>query len=114
MAKITISTSNQAGDIPTYNYTKDQILNDYFSDLETAIENSDDKVFVCFQSWSDTETDYSFEHQSILITMWIEDALFFMEQQVKDMKCEEINFNFFCFENYKEAFLYSIDLKEGL
>lgn len=113
MAKITISTSNQNGDITTYNYTKEEILDDKFIDIETAIENSDDKVFVCFQSWSDTEIDYSYEHQSI-VTMWIEDALFYMEQQIKDIKCKEINFNFFCFKNYKDAFSYCKDLKEGL
>ena len=112
MAKITISQSNQAGDIPTYGFSKEEIQSDYFTFLEDILEKSDDVVFVCFQSWNDAE--YENEHQSILITHKDEDAIEFFFLQILNIRCEDINFNFFCFENYEEAFKYCIDLKEGL
>ena len=110
MATITISLSNTAGDIPTYNYSIEQILNDEAEWIIDALDLSNDKVFVCFNSWEDA--DYEHEHTEFLITNSDVDAYNYFINFTKT--CSHINFNFFCFENYEEAFGYCINLKEGL
>ena len=112
MAKITISTSNQAGDIPTYEFTKNEIQDRYFVLIEEQLELSEDKVFVCFQSWKDCEIED--ENPSFFISKDLFDVANYFKNHIKIINAQDINFNFFCFESYKEAFLYSIDLKEGL
>lgn len=109
MAKITISQSNQAGEVPTWEMKKKEIFTSEF--IEDVLRLSDDKVFVCFQKWSDQidETDCP----SIFVTNSFEDALLFMDDFIEIIKGDEIDFNFFCFPNYQEAFAYCINLKRG-
>lgn len=110
MAKITLSFSNTAGDIPTYDFTAFQLANSSF--LEEQLNLSDDKVFVCFQSWKNNT--YELEHPTFLITSSIEDALLWYEDYIVNIECNSIDFNFFGFKTFEEAFVYCTDLKEGL
>jgi len=115
MAKITFSQSNNAGDIPIYNYTLEQLKDDKFTDVYEMFANTDDKVFVCFISFSEIEDcPYQYEHPEFLITQDKISAEMYFNNFVTDMTEESFNFNFFCFENYEEAFKYCTDLKEGL
>ena len=112
MAKLTFSFSKQAGDIPTYKFTKEEIQSEYFNTISEQLELSDDKVFVCFQSWN---TDiYNLEHRDFLISNCDIEAVSFFNNQIEYILDEDINFNFFCFKTYEDAFKYCIILKEGL
>ncbi len=110
MAKITLSFSNTAGDIPTYQFTKFQLDNSTF--LEEQLNLSNDKVFVCFQSWKNEI--YELQNHTFLITSSIEDAILWYEDYIENINCNNIDFNFFGFESFEEAFEYCMDLKEGL
>ena len=112
MAKLTFSFSNQAGDIPTYEFTKEEIQSEYFNTITEQLELSEDKVFVCFQSWS--TGIYSLEHQDFLISNSDIIVVQFFEKHIEHILDEDIKFNFFCFETYEDAFKYCISLKEGL
>lgn len=118
MAKITFSQSNQAGDIPTYEFTKEQIRNSNFPLLD-QLRLCDDKVFVCFPTIKSYDLNPSEEHErehpEFLITNEYQKALnYFNYYQLDFVDLIDFHFNFFCFENYEEAFKYCIDLKEGL
>jgi len=112
MAKITFSDKNQAGDIPTFDIKKEELLNDYTTIFNDMLYTREGKIVVCFQSWKNAK--YELQHQTFLISIdeiLIED---FLENNIKDIKDEDIDFNFFCFHTYEDAFKYCIDLKEGL
>lgn len=117
MAKLTFSFTNQAGDIPTYEFTIKEIDGPYFTFVDEQLDLCDDKVFVLFESFKDCE--YNEEHQDFYITNDASQAsMYFFENIVSsyidnNIK-EELNFNFFCFETYEDAFKYCISLKEGL
>ena len=106
MAKITLSFSKQAGDIPTYEFTKFQLDNEDF--IEEQLRLSDDNVFVCFQSWKNEP--YELEHPTFLVSKNIDDCLEWFSEHITFITCKEIDFNFFCFETYEQAFKYCIDL----
>jgi hypothetical protein len=110
MAQITISFSNTAGDIPVYEFTKQQLQDSTF--LEEQLNLSNDKVFVCFQSWKNEP--YEFQNCTFIITSSIEDAILWYEDYIENINCKNIDFNFFGFKSFEEAFKYCIDLKEGL
>jgi hypothetical protein len=129
MAKITISTSNQAGDIPTYEFTKKELLNKFFTTIQEQLELSEDKVFVAFPSFELNFEDYKqmlddqnnhtinsyfkLLNPSFFVSSNIDDILFFYYDYISRQDCETINFNFFCFKTFTEAFNYCIDLKDG-
>ena len=110
MARITIAQSNQAGEVPSWEMKKKKLLKDTL--IEDILQLSDDRVFVCFQSWQDCKCDY--EQPTFLITNNVEDALDFMEGFIHFIDDAEINFFFMGFENYEDAFKYCLDLKHGL
>ena len=112
MAKITFSDENQAGDIPTYELTKDYLFSEYLNSIHEQLDLRNGKVIVCFQSWK--YVSYEDVHNEFLITENDADAYEYFEMYCRNISCEEINFNFFCFDTYEDAFKYCIDLKEGL
>lgn len=119
MAKLTFSFTNQAGDIPTYEFTKEEIRDNHFTFIGDQLDLSDDKVFVCFPSFKgygfNPSEDYQKEHPSFFITNNSDDAeIYFYNYQENFGDYESMIFNFFCFETYKDAFKYCISLKEGL
>jgi hypothetical protein len=119
MAKLTFSFSNQAGDIPTYEFTKEEIRDEHFLFISEQLELSDDKVFVCFPSFKgqgvDYSEDYKKQHLSFYITNDTDDVeIYFFNYQENYGDYESMNFNFFGFKTYEDAFEYCIDLKEGL
>jgi len=112
MAKITFSDENQAGDIPTFDISKEKLLGEYATIVNDMLYTREGMVVVCFQSWKDA--DYENQHQDILVSkndIQIED---FLITAVEDIEDELIDFNFFCFDTYEDAFKYCIDLKEGV
>jgi len=112
MAKITFSDENQAGDIPAYEFKKEELTNDYSSIISDILESRNGKVIVSFQSWR--EADYELEHNDIHISNCeIESEENFL-RYISLINCKEIDYAFFCFNTYEEAFKYCIDLKEGL
>jgi hypothetical protein len=112
MAQITFSDESQAGDIPTFEITKDEITDIYFTKVDDLLENRNGKVIVCFQSWSKSE--FKDQVESIYITKEEFDATEYFFKYIDLMGCNEIDFNFFCFNTFEEALKYCIDLKEGL
>jgi len=116
MAKLTFSFSNQAGDIPTYEFTKEEINDNHFTFISDQLDLCDDKVFVCFPSFEEdgvnNHEDYKLAHPSFYVTRFSDDAEMYFFSYQKDLA--DFNFSFFCFETYEEAFKYCIDLKEGL
>ena len=115
MAKITFSQSNTAGDIPNYEYSLQELKDGHFTDVYEMLENTDDTVFVCFQSFSeDKECTYEQEHPDILVTGDKESAELYFNYVLNERGNEPFNFNFFCFTSFEEAFRYCTDLKEGL
>ena len=111
MIKITFSDEKQAGDIPTYEFNKEELFDGYKNNLQDLLELRNGKVIVCFQSWRDVP--YESEHIDFFITNDDIQAWVYLEK-TKDDVGSDFDFNFFCFENYEEAFNYCIDLKEGL
>ena len=112
MAKITFSDVNQAGDIPTFDISKEKLLGKYTTIVSDMLYTREGKIVVCFQSWKDA--DYQNQHQDILVSkndIQIED---FLITAVEDIEDKLIDFNFFCFDTYEDSFKYCIDLKEGL
>jgi hypothetical protein len=112
MAKITFSDENQAGDIPTFEITKNEILSGYHQPFHDLIDFRNGKIIVAFQSWKNEI--YEYQHTSFLITDSDQDAFEFLENHIELIKDDEIDFNLFCFDTYEDAFKYCIDLKEGL
>lgn len=112
MAKITFSDVNQAGDIPNFEITKNRLLDDFVTSLDDMMETREGKVVVCFQSWENA--DYEFQHQDFLVSSDEITISDFFENYIKNIDDNEIDFNFFCFDTYEDAFKYCIDLKEGL
>jgi hypothetical protein len=112
MAQITFSDESEAGDIPTFEITKEEILDDYFTKVDDLLEYRNGKVIVCFQSW--TNGEFQDAVQSIYITQNEEDATEYFFKYIELMECKEIDFNFFCFNTFEEAFNYCLNLKEGL
>lgn len=113
MAKITTSDSDQAGDIPTYEISKQDILGEFQLAIHEFLDLRNGSVIVCFQSWKNAE-DYKDEHKDFFITNDDVEAITYFENYIKDVFDEHIDFNFFCFNKYEEAFKYCILLKEGL
>lgn len=114
MAKLTFSFSNQAGDIPTYEFLDEEIQNEKFVFIGKQLDLCDDKVFVCFPYFLG---NYEKNHTNFFITNNSNEAeIYFYDyyRNYKDYDNEELDFNFFSFENYEEAFKYCLDLKEGL
>jgi hypothetical protein len=102
--KVTVSFTNQAGNIPEYDLTEEELIE--------QLSLSDDKVYVCF--FTDTvarsEQDYAEEHKSFLVTSCVvKSANYLFESE--DLKA--FDKSVFCFETYNEAFKYCIDLKDG-
>jgi len=121
MIKITIAFSGTAGDIPTYEFKDDEVNDTSFSFIQEQLDLSDDNVFVCFKTniglEFDLGEDYKNEHTEFFITNDKEDAesyFYSIAEPHLILRTDNLNFNFFCFENYEEAFKYCIDLKEGL
>lgn len=112
MAKIRLSDSNMAGDIPSYEIKKEDILGEFQCAVHEFLDLSNGRVIVCFQSWTNAE-EHNDEHKEFFITNNDIDAISYFENYIKDVLCEDIDFNFFCFEKYREAFEYCISLKEG-
>lgn len=112
MAQITFSDELEAGDIPTFEITKEEIFNDYFTKVDDLLEFRNGKVIVCFQSWQNTEFQNAV--QSIYVTENEDDASEYFFKYIQLMECNEIDFNFFCFNTFEEAFNYCTNLKEGL
>lgn len=112
MAKITFSDENQAGDIPTFEIKKEELLGDKKTSLSDLLYTREGKVVVCFQNWENC--DYENQYQDFLISkddIQIEDFIIITIDGIDD---HLINLNFFCFNTYEDAFGYCIDLKEGL
>jgi DNA gyrase/topoisomerase IV subunit A len=103
--KILLSISNQAGDIPTYDLTKNKLIE--------QLSLSNDKVFVSFLSDLEAKRndDFSEEHKAFLISSCVVETVNYLFDQ-SDLQ-KSFSFNCFCFENYYEAFNYCIDLKDG-
>jgi hypothetical protein len=114
MAKLTFSFSDQAGDIPTYKFTLNELRSTKFNFVEEQLNLCDDKVFVLFETFKDC--DYSLEHLYFYITNESLHASAYFYDVVDNYYLleQELNFNFFCFKTYQEAFKYCSDLKEGL
>ena len=112
MAQITFSDENQAGDIPTFEISKEELQSEYVNKLSDMLDLREGKVVVCFQSWKNNK--YENQHPSFLISNDDIDIENFIETQIKNITNEDIDFNFFCFDTYEDAFKYSIYLKEGL
>ena len=112
MAKITFSDENQAGDIPTYNIEKKDIFSDYRQPFNDLLDTRNGKVIVAFQTWENVK--YENEHQSFCISNDDDTILEYFKNYCEFISCEQIRFNFFCFDTYEDAFKYCIDLKEGL
>ena len=112
MAKIKFSDECQAGEIPTYEFEKDEIFKDDFLEVENLLNYREGNIIVCFQSWR--ELKYEKEHPSIYVTRDAEEANDYFKFYSKRIDCKDVDFSFFCFDTYEEAFKYCIDLKEGL
>jgi hypothetical protein len=114
MPKLTFSFSDQAGDIPTYDFTFEEINSSTFTFIDEQLDLCDDKVILMFESFKDCE--YALEHQEFYITEHSLNAslYFYNILPLYERGKEEFNFNFFCFKTYEQAFKYCIDLKEGL
>ena len=112
MAKIMLSDSNIAGDIPRYEMKKKDVLGDSQCVIDEFLDLRNGIVIVCFQSWTNAE-EHKNEHKDFFVTNDDIEAITYFKNYIADMFCEDIQFNFFCFDKYKEAFQYCIDLKEG-
>ena len=114
--KITMSFSNQAGDIPVYSFDVSEILKPDFCLIQDNLDTCDDSVFVCFpvDKISLQNEDYKFVHNDFFITNCSEEAYIYFENFVTLYnKSEAFDFCFFCFQSYQEAFEYCLELKEG-
>jgi len=118
MAKLTFSFTNQAGDIPTYEFSKEEIRDEKFTFITEQLDLCEDKVFVCFNSFKDEgknpSEDYRLKYQDFFITQNTDEAELYFYYYQENCKDEDLNFNFFCFKTFKKAFKYCMDLKEGL
>lgn len=112
MAKITFSDENQAGDIPTFEISKEKLLKQQTTEFNDMLYTREGRIVVCFQSWENEE--YEMNHQSFLISFDDSEIETYFEQYIKDIEDKNIDFNFFCFNTYEDAFGYCMDLKEGL
>jgi hypothetical protein len=119
--KITVSQSDQAGDIPCYEYTLEEFYEKSFEDIRDQLCLSEDSVFVCFNTYNCVNccesTAYERSHPEFFITNDADDAFNYFNTIVEPfitMRSDLLNFNFFCFKTYEEAFSYCIYLKEGL
>jgi hypothetical protein len=112
MAKITFSDENQSGDIPTFEINKEELLDISTTKVNDLLYTREGKVVVCFQNWEDSEWEN--QYKDFLISendIVIED---FIITSITNIPNDLINFNFFCFHKYEDAFGYCMDLKEGL
>ena len=83
------------------------------SDYARSI-NLKETVVVMFANWKEYELLPNREEQmSIFVGHDFNDLLNFSENALKLENCGDYDFVIFQFENYKEAFSYCIDLKEG-
>jgi len=112
MAKITFSDEDIKGDIPTYEIGKRILLSDFNTDIDNLLETRNGKIVVSFQSWRNV--DYENEHQEFFISENDLDILCHFNKWISDIEDDLIDYNFFCFNTWEEAFKYCIDLKEGL
>jgi hypothetical protein len=112
--KITIAKSKLDGDIPTYEFTESEVKSDHFIFLDDQIEN--EKVIVCFPSFDDAKEnkDWENEHPEFFIVKDPYEASRYYFNFIEEYQFAGINFNFFCFETFEEAFDYCKDLKEGM
>ena len=112
--KITIAKSKLDGDIPTYEFTENEVRSDYFTFVDDQIEN--EKVVVCFPSLIESKEneDWEGEHPVFLITNDPLEASVYFYNYIGENQNLKYDFNFFCFETFEEAFDYCKDLKEGM
>jgi hypothetical protein len=102
--KVTVSFTNQSGDIPEYDLTEEELIE--------QLSLSDDKVYVCFLTSKLAQENhcYDLEVGSFLITSChCEASEYIFKLQSEDA----FIYGVFCFERYDEAFKYCIDLKDG-
>ncbi len=107
-----LSDSDMAGNIPRFEIKKEDILGEFQCAIHEFLDLRNGDIIVCFQSWKNAQ-EHNNEHQNFLITNDDIDAITYFENYIKDVLCEDIDFNFFCFEKYREAFEYCTLLKEG-
>lgn len=107
-----LSDSNITGDIPILEVKKNDITGEFQNFVHEFLELRNGSVIVCFQTWNNPD-DCNKDHKDFFITNDDAEAITYFENYIKNVFCEDIYFNFFCFEKYREAFEYCTLLKEG-
>jgi len=109
--KITLCDKVLEGDIPEY-YFKDKEKALDFVDSWIESKDLEKSVLVLFSNWIPVE-ELRNEQNAFLVSHNYYDITDFYESYLDLENHDNIDFNIFEFDSYKEAFKYCIDLKES-
>lgn len=117
---LTLSRKNENGDIPTFTFQNlpvdldSDFANDAQMKLYDWIKTIDfpNSVLVCFETFRN-DRDFRNEVDTILVSNSLDEIVDFYESHLELKYTNDINFSVFEFENYKDAFEYCIELREG-
>ena len=117
---LTLSRKNENGDIPTFAFKNlpMDLNQDFANDAQIKLYDwiktidLDNSVLVCFETFK-IDRNFRNEVGAILVSHNWDEITDFCESHLDCNLINDVNFSVFEFENYKDAFEYCIDLREG-
>ena len=117
---LTLSRKNENGDIPTFTFQNlpVDLDSDFANDAQMKIYDwikpidFPNSVLVCFETFRN-DRDFRNEVDTILVSNNWDEIVDFCENHLDGSYTYDVNFSVFEFENFKDAFEYCIELREG-